>query len=116
MEKDIINSSEDTRRKFNPVKITFNLNDGTYTGIITELFFYTDEKLIMKIELSEKTIFLIDTTINKFENYPFNRLLSQANIEYVEDLVNLKVKFIIKNNTAKNGETYSNVKVISVAE
>lgn len=106
----------ESRNKLSPVKETFNLDDGIYNGIITELFFYTNDKILIKIELSDKTIFLIGTTINKLEDYPFNKLLSQANIEYVKDLVNLKVKFTVKNNKSSKGKTYSDIKRISIAE
>lgn len=108
--------SEDTRRKLNPVKETFNLDDGNYTGVITEAFFYTDEHIMLKIDLPDNTTFLIVTTVDKIERHPYSQLLSQANAEYVEDLQNLKVDFVIKNNTADSGETYSNVKKISLAE
>lgn len=109
-------ASEETRRKLKPVNETFNLDDGNHTGVITEAFFFTDEQIMIKIELSDNTVFLVVTTVDRIERYPFSQLLSQANIEYVEDLEGLKVSFTIKNNTADNGDVYSNIKKITLAE
>lgn len=111
-----IEESNDKGRKLTPVNETFNLNDGTYTGVISDAFFYTDEKVMIKIQISSETIFLIATDVEKIEKYPYSQLLSQANIQYIEKLVGLNVGFEIKNNTSDKGITFSNVKRIWLAE
>ncbi len=109
-------TSEETRRKLKPVNETFNLDNGDYIGIITEAFFFTEEQIMIKIELSDNMVFLVVTTADRIERYPFSQILSQANVEYVEDLEGLKVSFTIKNNTADSGDVYSNIKKITLAE
>lgn len=108
--------TEESRRKLNPVNESFSLDDGNYVGVITDAFFYTDENIMLKISLPGSRTFLTVTTADKIERHPYSQLLSQANAVYVEDLVGLKVEFVIKNNTAESGETYSNIKRISIAE
>lgn len=109
-------TTEDTRRKLNPTKETFSLKDGKYTGTIKDAFFYADDRAMLKFHLPNNTIFIVPSTVERLEEYPFSQLLSQVNAEYIEDLINLNVNFTIKNNKGKDGETYSNIKRISLVE
>lgn len=109
-------TTEEIRRKLNPVKETFKLEDGRYTGIIKDAFFYTDDRAMLKIHLPDDTIFIVSTTAERLEEYPFSQLLSQVNAEYIEDLIDRNINFMIKNNKGKDGETYSNIRRISLAE
>ncbi len=112
----IVNDVNDVKSKsLTPVNETFNLDDGKYTGIITDAFFYSDDRVMIKIKLPDKKIFLIATDAERVERYPFSRLLMQADIQYIEDLEGLKVDFAVKNNTSESGIIYSNVKKISLA-
>jgi hypothetical protein len=47
------------------------------------------------------------------EDYPFSKLISQANVEYVGDFKGLKVKFDIRNSEGDT-MTFSNIKKISL--
>ena len=49
------------------------------------------------------------------DKYPFSRLISQADIEYVEDFIGLNVTFDI-HNTQGDEVMFSNVKRIRLAE
>jgi len=105
---------EETKGALHPVEETFYLEDGTYTGIISNAFLYKEGHVMIKIELEENKAFLLATSIEKLERYPYSQLLIQANVRNVKDLENLKVQFVIQNNS-KNGEIFSNVKKIYLA-
>lgn len=114
--KNLENISKDNRRKLTPLNEVFGIEEGTHKGVITDSFFYKDENVLIKIKLDDVTTFLIATTADRLESYPFSQLLSQANAEYVEDLVDLKVKFTVKNNMSDKGTLFSNVKSICIDE
>lgn len=103
--------SEETKGALHPVEETFYLEDNTYTGIISNAFLYKEGYVMVKIELEENKAFLLATSIEKLERYPYSQLLMQANVRNIKDLENLKVQFVIQN-SSKNGELFSNVKKI----
>ena len=65
--------------------------------------------------LSDGTIFKNSVDGDWVEDYPFSKLISQANVEYVADFKGLKVKFDIRNSEGET-MTFSNIKKISLDE
>lgn len=64
-------------------------------------------------ELDDGTEFITTVADNRIERYPFSHLISQANIEYIENFVGLRVKFDVRNRQG-NAVTFSNIKKISL--
>ena len=115
-------SNEKTNEKGRKLTIkneTFNLDDGSYKGTIINAFWYktADEKerVMLVIQLEDRTEFKNSVSGDWVEKYPFSQLISQANVEYVEDFVNLKVKFDVCNKKG-NTVTFTNIKKICLDE
>lgn len=123
--KEIINDksaesvSNTKGRKLTAKNSTFNLDDGSYKGTITDAFWYKNasdrDKVMLMIQLNDENATEFKNSVDGdwIEDYPFSELLSQASIDYVEDFVGLKVKFEIRNHKG-NELTFSNIKQISL--
>ena len=119
-DEDIFEEVNDSRgRKLTVKNSTFNLEDGSYKGTITEAFWYknADEKdrVMFIIQLDEDTEFKNSVDGDWIEKYPFSQLISQANVEYVEDFIGLDVIFEVCN---REGDylTFTNIRKISLDE
>ena len=104
-------------RELNARNSTFCLPEGSYKGTITGAFWYkttTDRKRVMLvIQLEDGTEFKSSVDDAWIDKYPFSRLISQANVKYVEDFVGLKVLFDIRN-TEGDTMIFSNIRKISL--
>ena len=119
-DEDVFEEVNDSRgRKLTVKNSTFNLEDGSYKGTITEAFWYknADEKdrVMFVIQLDEDTEFKNSVDGDWIEKYPFSQLISQANVEYVEDFIGLDVIFEVCN---REGDclTFTNIRKISLDE
>ena len=119
-DEDVFEEVNDSRgRKLTVKNSTFNLEDGSYKGTITEDFWYknADEKdrVMFVIQLDEDTEFKNSVDGDWIEKYPFSQLISQANVEYVEDFIGLDVIFEVCN---REGDylTFTNIRKISLDE
>lgn len=104
-------------RKLTAKESTFNIDEGTYRGTITDAFWYKTaeerERVMLVFELDDGVVFKNSVDGDWIENYPFSVLISQAKIEYVEDFKGHKVKFDVRN-TEGDKITFSNIKKISL--
>ena len=119
-DEDVFEEVNDSRgRKLTVKNSTFNLEDGSYKGTITEAFWYknADEKdrVMFVIQLDEDTEFKNSVDGDWIEKYPFSQLISQAGIEYVADFIGLNVSFEVCN---REGDylTFTNIRKISLDE
>lgn len=107
-------------RKLTAKTSTFNFNSGKYKVTITNAFWYKSaegkDRVMMVYEFEDGTEFKNSVDGDWIDEYPFSRLISQANIEYVEDFVGLKVEIVIQNKEGDYGVTFSNVKKITLIE
>lgn len=96
---------------------TFTLDEGTYKGEITSAFWYRTaedrDRVMLVFQLEDGTEFKNSVDGDWIEEYPFSTLISQANIEYVENFAGLKVRFEIRNNE-KHDFVFSNIRSISL--
>ena len=115
-EKPFVPSSEPAHmgRKLSPSKDTFTIDDGSYAGTIVAAFSYNDEKIMIKIKLSDGTIFINVTNWEHINQYPYSQLIMESGAEYLEQLVGLNISFTIKNNTSASGMPFSNIKRITL--
>lgn len=106
-------------RKLNAKKSTFTIDEGSYKGIIIDAFWYKTaeerERVMLVFQLEDGIEFKNSVDGDWIEEYPFSKLISQANVGYVEDFVGLKVKFDVRN-TEGDTVTFSNIKKISLDE
>ncbi|MBE6850948.1 MAG: hypothetical protein E7504_04300 [Ruminococcus sp.] len=106
-------------RKLTAKESTFCIDEGSYKGTITDAFWYKTaedrDRVMFVFELEDGTEFKNSVDGDWVENYPFSKLISQANIEYVEDFKGLKVQFTVRN-TEGDTVTFSNIKKISLDE
>lgn len=106
-------------RKLTAKESTFCIDEGSYKGTITDVFWYKTaedrDRVMFVFELEDGTEFKNSVDGDWVENYPFSKLISQANIEYVEDFKGLKVQFTVRN-TEGDTVTFSNIKKISLDE
>ena len=111
-------NDRDKGRKLIAKESTFALDEGEYRGKITDAFWYktVDDKdrVMLVFELEDGTIFKNSVDGDWIEDYPFSKLISQANVEYIEDFIGLDVEFKIRN-VAGTEITFSNIKQISLA-
>ena len=123
--KEIVNektaeaTTSDKGRKLTAKESTFTIDEGEYRGKITDAFWYktVDDKdrVMLVFELEDGTIFKNSVDGDWIEDYPFSKLISQANVEYIEDFIGLDVEFKIRN-VAGTDLTFSNIKRISLAQ
>ncbi len=118
--KNAVENVNDNRgRKLTAKNSTFTLNEGTYRGTITDAFWYKTaeerDRVMLVFELDDGVVFKNSVDGDWIENYPFSVLISQANIEYVEDFKGHKVKLDVRN-TEGDTITFSNIKKISLDE
>jgi len=117
--KDSEGEDHDKGRQLIAKDSTFVLDNGTYKGTITDAFWYKTEddrdRVMLIFELEDGKEFKNSVDGDWIDRYPFSRLISQANINYVEDFEGLSVKFKIKN-TEGDTVTFSNIKKISLDE
>ena len=112
-------SSGNKGRKLTVKDYTYTLDEGEYKGTITDAFWFRTkedrERVMLFFELDDGTEFMYTVDDYWIERYPFSRLISQANVEYVEDFIGLNVKFTVRN---REGETtvFSNIKKINLDE
>ena len=106
-------------RKLTVKESTFCIDEGFYKGTITDAFWYKTaeerDRVMLVFELEDGTEFKSSVDGDWIEQYPFSELISQANVEYVEDFKGLKVKFDIRNSEGDT-MTFSNIKKISLDE
>ncbi len=106
-------------RKLTAKESTFCIDEGSYKGTITDAFWYTtagEKKRVMFVfKLEDGTEFKNSVDGEWVEDYPFSKLISQANVEYVKDFKGLKVKFDIRNSEGET-MTFSNIKKIYLDE
>ncbi len=106
-------------RKLTVKESTFCIDEGSYKGTITDAFWYKTAKekdrVMVIFELEDGTEFKNSVDSKWIEKYPFSKLISQANVEYVKDFKGLKVKFDIRNSEGET-MTFSNIKKISLDE
>ena len=106
-------------RKLTVKESTFCIDEGSYKGTITDAFWYTtagEKKRVMFVfKLEDGTEFKNSVDGEWVEDYPFSKLISQANVEYVDDFKGLKVKFDIRNSEGET-MTFSNIRKISLDE
>lgn len=106
-------------RKLTAKESTFCIDEGSYKGTITDAFWYKTAKekdrVMVIFELEDGTEFKNSVDSKWIEKYPFSKLISQANVEYVGDFKGLKVKFDIRNSEGET-MTFSNIKKISLDE
>ena len=111
-------NDRDKGRKLTAKESTFTIDEGEYRGKITDAFWYktVDDKdrVMLVFELEDGTIFKNSVDGDWIEDYPFSKLISQANVEYIEDFIGLDVEFKIRN-VAGTEITFSNIKQISLA-
>lgn len=109
--------NKDKGRKLAVRKSTFNLDDGTYKGTITDAFWYKTvegrDRIMLVFQLEDGTEFKNSVYDDWIEKYPFSGLISQADISYVEDFKGLRVKFEIRNKEG-NEITFSNIRKINL--
>ncbi len=107
-------------RKLTAKNSTFNLDDGKYKAIITNAFWYKSEdgrdRVMMAYEFEDGTEFKNSVDGDWIDEYPFSVIISQADIEYVEDFIGLKVEFEILNHEGDYGVTFSNIRKITLDE
>ncbi len=100
-------------------KSTFCLAEGSYKGTIIDAFWYKSveerDRVMFVFELDDGTEFKNSVDGDWVEDYPFSKLISQANVEYVENFIGLKVKFDVRNSEGET-MTFSNIKKISLDE
>lgn len=112
-------NDRDKGRKLTAKESTFTIDEGEYRGKITDAFWYktVDDKdrVMLVFELEDGTIFKNSVDGDWIEDYPFSKLISQANVEYIEDFIGLDVEFKIRN-VAGTEVTFSNIKRISLAQ
>ena len=106
-------------RKLTAKESTFCIDEGSYKGTITDAFWYKTaegrDRVMFVFELEDGTEFKNSVDGEWVEDYPFSKLISQANVEYVENFKGLKVKFDIRNSEGET-MTFSNIKKISLDE
>ena len=73
------------------------------------------DRVMVIFELEDGTEFKNSVNGDWIEEYPFSKLISQANVKYVKDFKGLKVKFDIRNSEGDT-MTFSNIKKISLDE
>lgn len=111
-------TKENKGRKLAAKKATYNLDEGTYSGTITNAFWYKKDgrdRVMFEYQLDDGKEFVNSVDGEWVDKYPFSRLISQADIEYVEDFIGLNVTFDI-HNTQGDEVMFSNVKRIRLAE
>ena len=115
----IDNNFHNKGRKLTAKKSTFCLNEGSYKGTITNAFWYKNAKeqdrVMFVFELEDGTEFKNSVDGDWIVESPFSKLISQANVEYIEAFKGLKVKFDIRNSEGES-MTFSNIKKISLNE
>lgn len=106
-------------RKLIAKESTFYIEEGTYNAEITNAFWYKNDdgkdRIMFVYELEDGTEFKNPVDGDWVEDYPFSKLISQANVEYVDDFKGLKVKFDIRNSEGEH-MTFSNIRKISLDE
>ena len=106
-------------RKLTARESTFCIDEGPYKAVITNAFWYKndngEDRIMFVYELEDGTEFKNSVDGDWVEDYPFSKLISQANVEYVDDFKGLKVKFDIRNSEGEN-MTFSNIRKISLDE
>ena len=104
-------------RKLTAKNSTFVLDEGSYKGTITGAFWYRTaedrDRVMLVLQIEDGTEFKNSIDGEWIEEYPFSKLISQANVEYVDDFVGLKVLFEIRN-SAGDVVTFSNIRRISL--
>lgn len=106
-------------RKLTARNSTFVLDEGTYKGTITGAFWYKTpeerDRVMFVFELDDGTEFKNSVDGDWVEDYPFSKLISQANVEYVENFIGLKVQFDIRNSEGDT-VTFSHIRKISIVQ
>lgn len=88
--------------------------DGKYVGVIIEAFCYNyaEEKVMLKIEISDGTVFVNPVTLDQLARYPYSKLVSQINATELEELKGVRVDFEVK---SRPNSEFSYVKRIALA-
>lgn len=119
-EKTVKTTNNDNKgRKLIAKESTFTLDEGEYKGKITDSFWYKTaeerDRVMLVFELEDGTIFKNSVDGEWIEDYPFSRLISQADISFVSDFVGLKVVFTVRNSEG-NEVVFSNIRKISLLD
>ena len=104
-------------RKLSAKDSTFSLDDGEYNGTITDAFWYKTaeerDRVMLVFELTDGTEFKNSVDGDWIDKYPFSKLISQGNIEYVGDFIGKQVVFTIKNCRSRD-IVFSNIHKIAL--
>lgn len=102
-------------RRLEARKEVFVIDEGTYQGVITEAFWHCgegeQERVMLGIQLDNGITFKTSVNGEWIDAYPFSVLISQANIAFVEDFINCRVEFQVRNRSCGELE-YSNIRKI----
>lgn len=105
--------NNDKGRKLTAKQETFLIGEGEHSGTIIDAFWYKTaegrDRVMLAFELEDGMIFKNSVDGEWIENYPFSKLISQANISYVQDFIGLKVVLTVRN-AERDEETFSNIK------
>lgn len=117
-ENTIETTSSDKGRKLTAKHETFVIDEGEHKGRIIYAKWYKTaeekEMVMLVFELEDGVVFKNFVDGEWIDSYPFSKLISQANISYVEDFIGLKVVFTVRNKDY-NEVTFSNIKKIVLA-
>lgn len=92
---------------------TVCIPDGQYKGVVKDAFCYNraEEKVMLKFELEDGTVFVNPVTLNQLARYPYSQFVSQLGAEEVNDLIGASVVLDVK---SKPDTEFSNVKKITL--
>lgn len=92
---------------------TVFIPDGQYKGVVSDAFCYNyaEEKVMLKIELTDGTVFVNPVTLDQLARYPYSQFVSQLGAEEVNDLIGASVVLDVK---SKSDSEFSYVKKITL--
>ena len=89
---------------------TWELADGTYTGVIVEFKSVKfDEYVILKIKTDDDTIFMNYSPKYFYKSKPLSNLITELESDCLDCMIRKQVEFDIKNNVSKQGKKFSNI-------
>ena len=85
----------------------WNLDDGTYTGTISEFNLVKEgEYFMIKIVVGD-IVFMNIAPVYNYTNDPLRNITDP--FEDTDDMIEKQIEFDIKNNTSKQGKVFSNI-------
>ncbi len=101
--------------KINVCEEVTNLENGTYTAEIDTINEYENKKLLMKLILEDKTIFVKFFESEKLAQYSWNNIFKALNTDDTDDLIGKIIEFeIVNKKSEKNGYEFSNIKKVKL--